>query len=78
MASCPLQEEVAGLRDSVAQRMRELEAVVDAKVAELSESSNKNVQLGARVSMAMIMIMIMILQCLAGQLVVGSSVDDSS
>jgi hypothetical protein len=47
-----VQDEVAGLRDAVARRLRELEAVVDAKVAELSESSNKNVQLGARVRLS--------------------------
>ncbi len=38
-----------GLRDAVAARLGELEATVEAKVAELSESSNRNVQLGARV-----------------------------
>jgi len=40
---------VQGLRDAVAARLGELEATVEAKVAELSESSNRNVQLGARV-----------------------------
>ena len=44
-----MQDEVAGLREGVAQRLRELEAAVDAKVAALSESTSKNVQLGARV-----------------------------
>lgn len=45
----PVQDEVAGLREAVARRMRELEAAVDAKVAALSETTSKNVQLGARV-----------------------------
>jgi hypothetical protein len=44
-----VQDEVAGLREGVARRLRELEAAIDAKVAALSESTSKNVQLGARV-----------------------------
>lgn len=36
----------------MAARLGDLEAVVAAKVAELSESSNKNVQLGARVCLS--------------------------
>ena len=43
------QEEVAALRESLQARLRELEAVVEAKVMELTDATNKNVQLGARV-----------------------------
>lgn len=48
------QDEVAGLREAMAARLLELEGVVEAKVADLTESSGKNVQLGARVRLVLV------------------------